>query len=92
MATGARVAGAIACARKSMGRRSEGVVVERTAGAGGSEVRRRLAGPRDRHQLGSKEAALSAGIPQQWAAREVNNVGLPMKCCRLRAVRPVSDN
>lgn len=47
MATGARVAAAIACAKRSMGRRSEGVVVERTSGAGGSEVCRRLARPRD---------------------------------------------
>ena len=47
MATGARVAAAIACAKRSMGRRSEGVVVEKTSGAGGSEVCRRLARPRD---------------------------------------------
>jgi hypothetical protein len=60
----------------------------------GTRTRTRTLGCTERHQLGSKEAALSAGIPQQWAARQANNAGLAVRRLlrAVRAVCPVGDN
>lgn len=90
MATGARVAAAIACAGRSMGRRAE---VWWWRGRRVQEELRYADEPStERHQLGSKEAALSAGIPQQWAVRQQCGADGALCYCRLRAVLPVSDN
>lgn len=76
--------------REVDGRRVESVVVERAAGAGGSEVRRRLAGPRDT-SWGQRKLPVCRRIATTgYAANEPR--GADCAVCRLRAVCPVGDN